>query len=89
MKNSKYSKPFLYLEADGSPTYRILWLKNYIPPHKASLKTDYFLIQLQALEEKKRQALEKWVTDRLKDVYVKIDIEYHGCDFKHPWIKKY
>ncbi|MBP7435427.1 MAG: peptidylprolyl isomerase, partial [Bacteroidales bacterium] len=33
MKNSKFSKPFLYMENDGTPTYRILWLKNYIPPH--------------------------------------------------------
>jgi len=53
MKNSKFSKPFLYMENDGTPTYRILWLKNYIPPHKASLKTDYYLIQMKALEEKK------------------------------------
>jgi len=52
MKNSKFSNLSIYGN-DGTPTYRILWLKNYIPPHKASLKTDYYLIQMKALEEKK------------------------------------
>lgn len=89
MKNSKFSKPFLYMENDGTPTYRILWLKNYIPPHKASLKTDYYLIQMKALEEKKNQALAKWANERLQEVYVKIDEDYQGCDFKYPWIKKH
>jgi len=89
MKNSKFSKPFLYMENDGTPTYRILWLKNYIPPHKASLKTDYYLIQMKALEEKKNQAIAKWAKNRLQEVYVKIDQDYQGCDFKYPWIKKH
>ncbi len=89
MKNSKFSKPFLYMENDGTPTYRILWLKNYIQPHKASLKTDYYLIQMKALEEKKNQALAKWANERLQEVYVKIDEDYQGCDFKYPWIKKH
>jgi len=89
MKNSKFSKPFLYMENDGTPTYRILWLKNYIPPHKASLKTDYYLIQMKALEEKKNQAIAKWANNRLQEVYVKIDEDYQGCDFKYPWIKKH
>lgn len=89
MKNSKFSKPFLYMENDGTPTYRILWLKNYIPPHKASLKTDYYLIQMKALEEKKNQAIAKWAKNRLQEVYVKIDEDYQGCDFKYPWIKKH
>jgi peptidyl-prolyl cis-trans isomerase SurA len=89
MKNSNFSKPFLYIENDGTPTYRILWLKNYVPPHKASLKTDYYLIQLKALEEKKNQALTKWANERLQEVYVKIDEDYQGCDFKYPWIKKH
>ena len=89
MKNSKFSKPFLYMENDGTPTYRILWLKNYIPPHKASLKTDYYLIQMKALEEKKNQAIAKWANERLQEVYVKIDEDYQGCDFKYPWIKKH
>ncbi len=89
MKNSKFSKPFLYMENDGTPTYRILWLKNYIPPHKASLKTDYYLIQMKALEEKKNQAIAKWAKNRLQEFYVKIDQDYQGCDFKYPWIKKH
>lgn len=89
MKNSKFSQPFLYMESDGTLTYRILWLKNYVPPHKANLKTDYYYIQLMALEEKKNQALAKWVNERLNEVYVKIDEDYLGCDFKYPWIKKY
>lgn len=89
MKNSKFSQPFLYMESDGTHTYRILWLKNYVPPHKANLKTDYYYIQLMALEEKKNQALAKWVNERLNEVYVKIDEDYLGCDFKYPWIKKY
>lgn len=89
MKNSKFSQPFLYMESDGTLTYRILWLKNYVPPHKANLKTDYYYIQLMALEEKKNQALAKWVNERLNVVYVKIDEDYLGCDFKYPWIKKY
>lgn len=55
----------------------------------SSLKTDYYLIQLKALEEKKNQALAKWANERLQEVYVKIDKDYQGCDFKYPWIKKH
>jgi len=42
---------------------------------------------MKALEEKKNQAIAKWANNRLQEVYVKIDEDYQGCDFKYPWIK--
>ena len=35
-----------------------------------------------------KEALDKWIADKQKEMFIHIDSEYKHCDFKYPgWIK--
>lgn len=79
------SKPMLYQTRDAKEGYRILYLKSRSTPHKANLNDDYKTIQDMALNEKKMQALNKWVKDKKAGTYIKIMSDFEGCLFKYNW----
>lgn len=74
-----YSSPKLIRIYDGSSAYRILFLKGEKLPHKADLEKDYQRIQLLALEHKKNLALEKWVKEASKNMFIEISAPYNNC----------
>jgi peptidyl-prolyl cis-trans isomerase SurA len=57
-------------------------------PHKANLKEDYNLIKTAAENQKKGETVNKWIKSKIGSTYIKIDEEYHDCDFVNPWLKK-
>jgi peptidyl-prolyl cis-trans isomerase SurA len=87
MNIGDYSMPILSKTEEGEPCYKIVVLKKKTLAHKANLIEDYDKIQKAALEDKKQRILDKWVTDKIKDIYVNILTEYKKCSFTHPWIK--
>ncbi len=81
------SAPQLIQTRDGM-AYRIIKLVDRTKPHKANLKDDYRLIQTFALREKKQETIKKWVNNKVKDVYVRIDDEYKNGNFTYDWLDK-
>lgn len=57
--------------------YRIVWLKNRIPPHRATLTTDYQKFQKATKQAKEATALDEWFELARRQVY--IEIKPHGC----------
>jgi len=49
-------------------------LKERIPEHKATLETDYQLIENFALRFKEQKMLSEWIEDLKKTIYLEIKI---------------
>jgi len=73
------SNPMRYRMKDGKEAVRILYYKDRVKPHKASYKEDYQKIQMAAMNEKRKEVLEKWFDDAKKEVFIQIDDEYKYC----------
>ena len=81
----EYSSPVIYINEDGVVSYRLIYLKSKVAPHKANLVEDYDVIKNAALDEKKNSAIEKWVKNKVKTTSIKIDDNYKHCDFVIRW----
>ena len=81
----EYSSPIIYNNDDGVLSYRLLYLKTKVAPHRANLVEDYDVIKNEALIEKKNKAIEKWITNKVKVTSIKIDEKYKNCEFVIRW----
>lgn len=81
----EYSECIPYVNEDGVMAYRILYMKEKVIEHKANIAEDYDLIKNAALEEKKYNAMQKWVVDKVKVTSIKLNEQYRDCDFVTKW----
>jgi len=81
----EYSIPNVYIDENGVMSYRLLYLKTKVAPHKANLVEDYDIIKNEALEEKKNKAIDKWIMNKVKITSIKIADKYKNCDFVSRW----
>lgn len=89
MEVGDISQPGLYTNIfDRKQGIRIVRLMKRTSPHKANLKDDYNLIKTAAENQKKGETVNKWIKSKIGSTYIKIDEEYHDCDFVNPWLKK-
>lgn len=66
----------------------LIKLTNRIEAHKANLAEDYQLILDMYEMQGKQKILDKWIANKIKTTYVKIEDGWKGCDFEHEgWIK--
>jgi peptidyl-prolyl cis-trans isomerase SurA len=86
LKTGEVSAPVLTNER-GKQEYRIYYLKTRTNPHKANLEEDYARIQQMALEMKKQDIIDEWITNKMKTTYISISDEYSNCTFQRKWIK--
>ena len=85
MRDGQYSKPEKFEDIDGTSGYRFLYLRKAIPAHTANLKDDYQKIQALALEKKKEDTINNWVSEYKSNVYVRIDEKYASCKELSQW----
>lgn len=88
MKVGKISKPVEYTDPSGDIYYRIIQLQTRTPPHRASLAIDYSKIQKAAIESKRNETINKWVTDRIGKTFVSFDREISGCPSLDVWVNQ-
>lgn len=88
LKVGDISAPVLYKTDRGKEQYRLYYLKARTVPHKANLEDDYAKIHQMALDEKKMDAMNDWIKERIVKTYISIDEGYRKCTFQREWIKK-
>ncbi len=71
----------------GETLYQIIKLNTKTQPHKANLKEDYSKIQTYAKNGKKNEYINKWVEEKIKSTYFKIDENYKNCSNIERWFK--
>jgi peptidyl-prolyl cis-trans isomerase SurA len=86
LKMGDVSAPVLSNER-GKQEYRIYFLKTRTNPHKANLEEDYARIQQIALEQKKQDIMDEWITKKLNSTYIAIMDDFRNCSFQRKWIK--
>lgn len=82
------SKPFTMLDGSGKQSVAIVRLKNRVDAHKANLSDDYQVMKAIVEGRKREDFLKKWVQDKIKTTYIRINDNWKNCDFQHSgWIK--
>jgi len=88
MKVGEISNAYRSSGENGKPVFRILRLDNEKPAHRANLKDDFELFQLEALYEKQNKKLTEWIEKKFEVTYVKVSDEFSQCNFTHKeWLK--
>lgn len=83
------SKPFTMINSKGKEVCAIVKLKNRINGHKAAITEDYQRLKGIVQEKRSEEKLEKWIVEKQKHTYVRINDKWKDCDFKYPgWVKK-
>lgn len=85
LKVGEVSRPVSIMNDEGKQTIQLLYLVDKTEPHKANLKDDYNEIQEWALNKKKAEVIDKWITNKISKTYFSINPAYKDCDFMHNW----
>lgn len=67
---------------------KIVKLEDTIPAHKITLETDYDRIKQFALNKKKNEMLEKFVSESIPNTFISLDGRYQTCTFEGNWRKE-
>ena len=86
LKIGQYAQPTEFVDEKGKKGVRIVKLITRSEPHRQNLKDDYNKIAVQALEEKKNGALEKWFMNKIPSYYIDISPEYQSCSEMKKWM---
>lgn len=86
LKVGEISQPVTFTDERGKKAVRILYLKSRTEPHRMNLRDDYNRISQTALEEKKYNALEKWLSTHIPNYYIMIDKDNAGCTQLQKWV---
>lgn len=88
MNVGEVSKAFTMLDNKGKEVVAIIKLRDRIDAHRANLSDDYQIMKSIAESNKKEGILKKWVQDKIKSTYVRINDDWKNCDFKYAgWVK--
>jgi peptidyl-prolyl cis-trans isomerase SurA len=85
LKVGETSTAVPFTTEDGTQAYRLLHLRLRTDPHRANLKDDYNTIQEWALNKKKEEAMGKWIAEKSKTAYIRINDKYKNCEMKFDW----
>lgn len=87
MNVGEISKAFVMINDKGKETCAIVKLKTRINGHKATITDDYQQLKEVVLEKQRAEKLDKWIREKQKSTYVRINEGWRNCDFKYPgWI---
>ena len=83
------SEPFTMINNKGKEICAIVKLKARIDGHKATITEDYQRLKSIVQSKLGDEKLQKWIKDKQKSTYVRINEDWVKCDFKYPgWVRK-
>lgn len=68
--------------------YRLIQVTAKHDEHPADYTLDYLKIREVALRNKKKETVDKWIRENVKNTYVKIADDYKDCELSANWLKK-
>ncbi|MGN0035795.1 MAG: peptidylprolyl isomerase [Bacteroidaceae bacterium] len=83
------SRPFVYTnESNGKEVCAIVRLRSKVNGHKANIRDDYQQLKEMYINKLKEEKLEKWIIEKQKTTYVRINENWKNCSFKYSgWVK--
>lgn len=89
LKDGEISRPIK--EEDprgGAPKFKIMKISNRYDEHTADFARDYIKIQELALREKQFKTVQKWMKEKIEEVYIQVDRSNKDCNFSNNWLKE-
>ena len=74
-------------QAQDKKVVSIVKIDDVIAAHQLDIATDYDRIKQMALNKKKNEMVEKWVKEKLPNIFISINDRYKDCKFKTDWRK--
>lgn len=88
LKPGEISSTFESRDDHANVIFKVVKLKTILPKHKANLTDDYNTIQELTKQSREQDVFMKWVTEKQKTTYIKIDPSFKGCKFRSEgWVK--
>ncbi|NDW18317.1 peptidylprolyl isomerase [Dysgonomonas sp. 216] len=88
MKIGDVSTAFSMIDEKGKEVVAIVKLKQRIDGHKANMSDDYQVMKSIVEANKRTEILKKWVQDKIKTTFIRIDSDWVNCDFQYSgWVK--
>ena len=91
MKIGDISSPFESQdnEGRGQTIFKIIRLEEIVPSHTANVDQDFVVIQNFAQNLKQQDALKKFVEEKQKTTFIRIDEMFRDCPFESKgWVKE-
>ncbi|MDR1679972.1 MAG: peptidylprolyl isomerase [Prevotellaceae bacterium] len=84
------SNPFTMTNpATGREVCAIIKVKAKTEAHKANMEEDYQLLKNFVQSKESAQIIDKWIREKQKDTYIRIEPSWQKCEFQYPgWVKK-
>ncbi len=88
LKVGEVSRAFRMTNEKGQTVCAIVKLKNRIEGHRASMTEDFQTLRDVVVGKRREEKVEKWIQDKVKSTYVKINPDWRNCDFHYSgWVK--
>ena len=88
MKVGEISQAFQMTNERGKTVCAIVKLKNRTEGHKATVTEDFQILKNVVLNKLREEKIRKWLTEKIKATYVRINGDYRDCDFEyHGWVR--
>lgn len=88
MKVGELTEPFVMTNDKERKVTAIAKVTNRIEGHIANINNDYQIVKQMAENQRREELMDEWLQKKINDIFVRIDPEWRGCDFKYQgWVK--
>lgn len=88
MKVGELSKPFVMTNDKERKVTAIVKISNRIEGHTANINNDYQVVKQMAENARRQDMMDEWLQNKIDNIFVRIDPQWKGCDFKYKgWVK--
>ncbi len=88
MQVGDISSPFQMVNEKGKTVVAVVKLKSRMESHRATTADDYMVLKEIVLAKRREEVIHNWVTEKIKNTYVKINDRYRDCEYEYQgWIK--
>ena len=89
MQVGDVSNSFTMIDKKGKEQCCIVKLKNRIPAHAATINEDFQVLSQIVRRHLSEEFLNKWIRDKQRTTYIRINPDWVNCEFQYPgWVKE-
>ena len=86
INKGEITKVYTDIDRTGKSIFKILTVTDRHDEHTADYVKDYEKIHELAIKEKQLRAIEEWQATKIIETYIKVNKDYHDCDFTNNWL---
>ena len=76
------------INSRGKKVVAIVKLKSRTESHRATITEDFQVMKDVVLAKRRDEVLNEWVTNKIKNTYVRMNERYRDCEFQYKgWVK--